>query len=75
MCKIMWCTCKVVVLLIKSIAFMTFSLPSASLDLKVPNFDLLKITHLAISMEPIPLLENLKVSSYGLLPRLWLLVA
>ena len=38
------CTCKVVVLLIKSIVlfclfffFLTFSLPSASLDLKVPN--------------------------------------
>ena len=31
----------------------------------------LKIAHLAISMEPTPLLE--KVSSYGLLPRLWLL--
>ena len=29
-----WCTCKVVVLLIKPI-FLTFSLPSASLDLKV----------------------------------------
>ena len=32
-----WCTCKVVVLLIKPIVFLTFSLPSASLDLKVPN--------------------------------------
>ena len=32
-----WCTCKVVVLLIKPIVFMAFSLPSASLDLKVPN--------------------------------------
>ena len=31
----------------------------------------LKIAHLAISMEPTPLLE--KVSSHGLLPRLWLL--
>ena len=30
----------------------------------------LKIAHLAISMEPTPLLE--KVSSHGLLPRLWL---
>ena len=29
-------TCKAVVLLIKPIAFLTFSLPSASLDLKVP---------------------------------------
>ena len=32
----------------------------------------LKIAQLAISMEPTPLLE--KISSYGLLPRLWLLV-
>ena len=31
------CTCEVVVLLIKPIVFLTFSLPSASLDLKVPN--------------------------------------
>ena len=30
------CTCKVVVLLIKPLVFLTFSLPSASLDLKVP---------------------------------------
>ena len=32
-----WCTCKGVVLLIRPIIFLTFSLPSASLDLKVPN--------------------------------------
>ena len=32
----------------------------------------LKVAHLAISMEPTPLLE--KVSTYGLLPRLWLLM-
>ena len=30
-------TCKVVVLLFKPIVLLTFSLPSASLDLKVPN--------------------------------------
>ena len=30
------CTCKVVVSLIKPFVFLTFSLPSASLDLKVP---------------------------------------
>ena len=30
------CTCEVVVLLIKPIVFLTLSLPSASLDLKVP---------------------------------------
>ena len=36
MYKKAWCTCKVVVLLIKPIVFFTFSLPSASLDLKVP---------------------------------------
>ena len=42
MYKQVWCTCKVVVLLIKPIVFLTFSLPSASLDLKVPNsYDLL----------------------------------
>ena len=35
--KKVWCTCEVVVLLIKPIVFLTFSLPSASLDLKVPN--------------------------------------
>ena len=32
-----WCTCKVVVFLIKPIVFLTFSMPSASLDLKVPT--------------------------------------
>ena len=37
MYKKAWCTCKVVVLLIKPIVFLTFSLPSASLDLKVPT--------------------------------------
>ena len=37
MYKKAWCACKVVVLLIKPIDFLTFSLPSASLDLKVPN--------------------------------------
>ena len=31
-----WCTCKVVVLLIKPIAFLPFSLPSASSFLKLP---------------------------------------
>ena len=37
MYKKAWYTCKVVVLLIKAIVFFTFSLPSASLALKVPN--------------------------------------
>ena len=32
-----WCMCKVVVLLIKPIVYLTFSLPSASLDLRVPS--------------------------------------
>ena len=32
-----WCTCKIVVLLIKPIAFVAFPLPSPSSDLKVPN--------------------------------------
>ena len=32
-----WCTCKVVVLLIKPIAFLPFSLPSASSLLKLPK--------------------------------------
>ena len=32
-----WYTCKVVVLLIKPVIFLPFSLTSASLDLKVPN--------------------------------------
>ena len=36
MYKKAWCTCNVVVLLIKPIVFLTFSLLSASLDLKVP---------------------------------------
>ena len=36
MYKKAWCTCKVVVLLIKPIVFLTFSLPSGSLDLEVP---------------------------------------
>ena len=35
MYKKSWYTCKVVVLLIKPIIFLTYSLPSASLDLKV----------------------------------------
>ena len=37
MYKKAWCMCKVVVLLIKPIVYLTFSLPSASLDLKVPS--------------------------------------
>ena len=37
MYKKAWCTCKVVVLLIKPIVFFTFLLLFASLDLKVPN--------------------------------------
>ena len=37
MYKRVWCTCEVVVLLIKRIVFLTFLLSSASLDLKVPN--------------------------------------
>ena len=37
MYKKVWCTCKVVVLLIKpTVFFLTFSPSSASLDLKVP---------------------------------------
>ena len=36
MYKKAWCTCKVVVLLMKPIVFLTISLPSASLDLEVP---------------------------------------
>ena len=35
--KKVWRMCKVVVLLIKAIVFFTFLLPSASLDLQVPN--------------------------------------
>ena len=37
MYKKAWCTCKIVVLLIKPIAFVAFPLPSPSSDLKVPN--------------------------------------
>ena len=37
MYKKAWCTCKVIVLLIKPIAFVAFPLPSPSSDLKVPN--------------------------------------
>ena len=36
MYKKAWCTCKVVVFLIKTIVFSTFSSPSAPSDLKVP---------------------------------------
>ena len=36
MYKKAWCTCKIVVLLIKPIAFVAFPLPSPSSDLKVP---------------------------------------
>ena len=42
MYKKAWCTCEVVVLLIKPIVFLTFSLPSASLDLKDPIYWLTK---------------------------------
>ena len=38
MYKKAWCTCKIVVLLIKPTAFVAFPLPSSSSDLKVPNF-------------------------------------
>ena len=38
-----WCTCKVVVLLIKPIAFLRFSLPSASSLLKLPNDQLQRL--------------------------------
>ena len=44
MYKKAWCTCKMVVLLIKSIAFFKFSLPSPSWDLKAPNRDLTTAT-------------------------------
>ena len=44
---------------------------SARVSHEIAQF-LLKITHLAISMEPTPLPE--RISSYDLLPRLWLLV-
>ena len=37
MYKKAWCTCKIVVLLIKPIAFVTFPLPSPSSDLKFSN--------------------------------------
>ena len=37
MYKKAWCMCKVIILQIKPIVFLTFSLPSASLDLKVPT--------------------------------------
>ena len=37
MYKKVWCTYKIVVLVIKPIAFLTSSLPSPSSDLKVPN--------------------------------------
>ena len=43
------CTKKRDVLLIKPIVFFTFSLPSTSLDLKVPNIYPLKITHVKVS--------------------------
>ena len=36
MYKKAWCTCKVIVFRIKTIVFLTFLSPSASLDLKVP---------------------------------------
>ena len=36
------CTCEVVVLLIEPIVFMTFSMSSASLDLKVTTNDAMK---------------------------------
>ena len=42
MYKKAWCTCKIVVLLIKPIVFVAFPLPSPSSDLKVPNTELLK---------------------------------
>ena len=42
MYKKAWCTCKIVVLLIKPIVFVAFPLPSPSSDLKVPSTELLK---------------------------------
>ena len=48
------CTCEAVVLLIKPIVFLTFSLSSASLDLKVPSKSL-KTEHLLISLSVLTL--------------------
>ena len=45
-----WCTCKVVVLLIKPIAFLPFSLPSASSLLKLPNNSSQKPYHCSVHM-------------------------
>ena len=42
-----WCTCEVVVLLIKPIFSLTFSFLSASLDLKVPINDQVSVSWLA----------------------------
>ena len=49
MYKKAWCTCRVVVLLIKPIVFLTFSLSSASLDLKVPNMRIGKWPSLGVA--------------------------
>ena len=52
MYKKVWCTCEIVVSLIKPIVFWTFSLSSASLDLKVPIrhiIDLVKDSHFTLA--------------------------
>ena len=53
------CTCKVVVLLNKAIAFLTFSLPSTWLLLKLPNPS--SATHLHSSVANIKIQENFKI--------------
>ena len=50
MYKKAWCTCKIVVLLIKPIVFVAFPLPSLSLDLKVPNEEKTYTSH-GLSLE------------------------
>ena len=45
MYKKVLCTCEVVVVLIKPIVFLTFSLSSASLDLKVSNEKTWRASH------------------------------
>ena len=61
--KKVWCTCEVVVLLIKPIVFFTFSLPSASLDLKVATEAL---TRSAVEAKCMLII---RIDSYWLLAR------
>ena len=69
MYKKVWCTCEVVVLLIKPMVFLTFSLSSASLDLQVP----ILLHEAFLHKVPQDLLSDINVSMVSFLQSLLLL--